>query len=442
MRIKEEYKKIGKFWIPSNKSNKVHGTLFIKDGGEIELVTDGKLSTSDNIQRIIGHIEQNGLVTLEKCLKKRDNNNLGVIKQTFYIERAYLGTQDIEKGKIHFNSFCFSIERLNEWVGVSGIETYRGNNFCGINRNKTNYNFSVKYKQPKKILYQIKNEGKDNDFQLNFYIDCSTPAYSSKEDSGIQIKEKAYINLVSFEKLPIEDFISLARKITYLICFSINDIVCVNDVIVTSDEIKDENNKPVDIKMYYRSRPFTKKNIDGMKAHLFSYQNNEIKKNIEKIINSWISISNEADPAFDLYFSTQEVKDQFLELKFLTLVHSLEAYHKKVVCTKRVNLRKRIEEMMCPFKKYIGDDIKCKKIMDHIMDTRNYFTHYDKEKKSKALVGQGLYIICLMLEGIFQLTLLKQLDLISSQDIKFIATEILKYKLEANLTPWEIKKNS
>ena len=34
LRIKEEFKKSGYFWLPSNPENKIPGTLTIKDGGK------------------------------------------------------------------------------------------------------------------------------------------------------------------------------------------------------------------------------------------------------------------------------------------------------------------------------------------------------------------------------------------------------------------------
>ena len=37
MRIKEEFKKLGYFWLPSAPDEKVPGTLSISDGGNIEL---------------------------------------------------------------------------------------------------------------------------------------------------------------------------------------------------------------------------------------------------------------------------------------------------------------------------------------------------------------------------------------------------------------------
>lgn len=46
MRLLEEYKKSGYFWLPDKPKNKIPGTLTIVDGGHIELETVGLLDDS------------------------------------------------------------------------------------------------------------------------------------------------------------------------------------------------------------------------------------------------------------------------------------------------------------------------------------------------------------------------------------------------------------
>lgn len=423
MRIKEAYKRTGEFWIPSNKQNKVHGTLFIKDGGEIELETTDILSNNDYIKRIFGHIEQDGLITLDECYTRNHRFSHGIIKNIFRVDRAFLGVHYEEQEDTCFNSFCFSIERLHEWVGIRGVT---------IDSSSEYRHFNIQYKQPKEIHYKIKDIDMQLIFQFNNY---SRSGHLKKDAFTTLITEKTHIDLVSPKKLSLEDFISIARKITNFICFAINNVVCINDATVISNEIKDEKGNPISIKLYYRSRPFAK-NTDGRKAELFSYYYDEVKQNMEKIINNWISISDKIYPAFELYLSTQEAEHQFLESKFLTLIQALEAYHQRELCTDDIPLKKRIEEVMYPFKRYIGNDEICEKVIESIKDTRVYFTHYNPKRESKAMRGTELYALCLILEGLFQLTLLKKLG-ISDQRIDFIATQILKYKFKNKLISYK-----
>ena len=83
MRIEEEYVKTGYFWLPEQQENKIPGILTIKDGGNIELEVVGlfdesieALNGKDELTRIIGHVEKDGLVTLDNCFytKKRSSH--------------------------------------------------------------------------------------------------------------------------------------------------------------------------------------------------------------------------------------------------------------------------------------------------------------------------------------------------------------------------------
>jgi len=77
VRIKEEYKRSGYFWLPNNPEKEAPGTLVISDGGKIELeivglLDDGieTLNGKGNLGRMIGCVEKDGLVTLENCFYK------------------------------------------------------------------------------------------------------------------------------------------------------------------------------------------------------------------------------------------------------------------------------------------------------------------------------------------------------------------------------------
>ena len=92
MRLDEEFKKSGYFWLPSNPEKRIPGTLFIKDGGNIELEVVGlfdesidginrAMNGSDVLERVVGHIEKDGLVTLDDCFYKNRNISFGGISK-------------------------------------------------------------------------------------------------------------------------------------------------------------------------------------------------------------------------------------------------------------------------------------------------------------------------------------------------------------------------
>ena len=86
MRIKEEFKRLGEFWLPSVPDRVLPGTLSISDGGSIELEVAGLFNNDEieallnndwqSIERIVGRVEKDGLVTLDDCYYKTGRMNL------------------------------------------------------------------------------------------------------------------------------------------------------------------------------------------------------------------------------------------------------------------------------------------------------------------------------------------------------------------------------
>ena len=142
MRIKEEFKKSGYFWLPSTPDKKAPGTLSISDGGHIELEViewfgDG-VEVSFNadlkpIERIVGSIEEGEPVTLDGCSYKKSPSLRSLplssllsltgspMKSLIHVRRVFTGVP-YDEGKIPlFNTLTFSVEGIDEWVGISGI---------------------------------------------------------------------------------------------------------------------------------------------------------------------------------------------------------------------------------------------------------------------------------------------------------------------------------
>ena len=151
------------------------------------------------------------------------------------------------------------------------------------------------------------------------------------------------------------------------------------------------------------------------------------------------------------------------ETKFLTLVTGLEVYHRrtsdekemddaefdelvkvliencpeekrdwldgKLMFANEIVLRKRIKGLIEPFKDLFGNKEKRKKLINRIVDTRNYLIHYDQRLKTKAAEGLDLQILCQKMEVLFQLHFL-QLIGFSQKEISSIVNHQLRWKLQ------------
>lgn len=455
MRLKEEIKRSGHFWLPSNPDRKVPGKLTILYGGRIELEIDGPFDESietlkhflDNedprIERILGRVEKDGAVTLFDCFYTSWNISFGApLKSRIFARTAILGIHCEDKA-LTINTLQFSIEGIDEWVGINSI---------ALEHNENEKTSTIKAAQPHEISVKL-----SNDLMLIIRILSSISIILMKE---AKITQKIYLKLVSCEGRTIEEMISIAHKVTMLVSFATSRNVSIEDVQARSERFTNEDGKPKQFSLFYQSRPFSldkpKIDIDRM---LFRYP--QISTNPEMVFQNWFKAYETNRPTIELYFSAVHDGYSFIDGKFLALVQAMESYHRRTsdetvmaekdyeqLCNtllvncpaanrkwlsekleygNEISLNKRIKSIIEPFEQHIGTSKNVKKMIRKIVDTRNYFTHFDESLKSKAAHGQELLDLCNKMEAIIQLHLLKLLGF-DEEQIK----EILENNLELN----------
>ncbi|WP_126148313.1 HEPN domain-containing protein [Synechococcus elongatus] len=462
MRIKEKFKKAGYFWLPSLSENKIPGTLTIVDGGEIELEILGlfdenieRFNDTNDLIKIIGCIEDHGPVTLEKCFFKKKGIPFDPIsKSIICVNRAFVGIAYVDQKDILFNDFQFSVEGIDEWVGISGIK---------VVENRQDRETIISYTPPSEISLNL-----NNGMKLLITFHWSNPVLPSYKEAKIQ--QKIYFKLTSDQALPTNNFIYVAHKITTLLCFALDRTVCIDHVVLTSNEIQYDIGHgimiPVSILLYYASIPYVSKELRSDRySMLFRFE--QIRDDAERIVNNWLDAYNEVDPALNLYFSMRTGAHKYLEGKFLALAQGLETYHRrtsnstimdestfeelvkgiisqcpddkkkwlseKLKYGNEVNLRFRIKDIIEPFKEMLGSCQTRKRLIKDIVCTRNYLTHYNEDLKPEAVTGKELYYLCLKMEAIFQLHLLQILGFTKSEiQSVFDNSHELKQKLESS----------
>lgn len=438
----------------------------INDGGDIELEVVGlfdetieglnkALNGKDELERIIGDIEKHGLVTLDGCFYKNKSFSFGGIsKSTVYVSKALLGAAYDDKETVLLNTFKFSVEGIDEWVGVSGIKVE--NQF----ENKTT---TINYSPPDEVLISL-----NNGMKLLITFSWTIPGFPTTTEA--KITQKTHFKLLSDQERPLNDFISAAYILTTLLCFAIDKTVCIDSVTVTVDSLVQDmgNGKtyPVLMSLYYPSLPYTK-NIPKIDWHRMLFRFVQIKGDAERIVNNWFGAYEKIVPALNLYFSTKTGAHKYIDGKFLALAQGLETYHRRTSNEKlmddevfkkitdnlieecpedkrewlsgrlqhgnELNLGRRIKLIIEPFSEHFGSSKARNKLIRNIVNTRNYLTHYDKSLKPMAAKGRELWLLCIRMEAIFQLHLLQVLGF-TDAEIKsvFDNSRELKDKINTN----------
>lgn len=443
--------------MPENPDKKIPGTLSIRDGGKIDLEVVGHFdgnfeSAQDNtIGRIIGHIEKDEFVTLENCLYRTRNLSFGGIsKSELLVHKCLIGAAWDKDEEIKFDTVSFSVDYLDEWIGITGIK---------IEDDWDNDTTTITYLPPKNISLPL-----DNGMRLEILFSYTLPGFPRVTEA--KITQKAYFKLASSKPTDLKDFTKIAFKITNLMCFAMDDVVSMETVIGKSSEIVrtiGTATAQVPVKIYFQSSFFQeKKPKKSWHEMIFTFSCIEDKAAL--IFNKWINSYDQIHQALDLYFTTKGGAQKFLDAKFLALAQGLETYHRrtnnetlmskdkyeslvsKIIegCPEEnrewlsrrlshgneISLSDRLTMIMEPFKNHIGTSRDRKRLVRKIVDNRNYLTHFDKSLEENRATGRNLWILYSRMEAIFTLTFLK---LIGFDEEKIEMTIQKTYSLEYKL---------
>lgn len=434
MRIEKEYKKSGYFWLPEKEDSKIPGVLTIVNGGEIELeIIDHfngieSFNGPDDFSRIIGFVEEDGFVTLENCFYTKKNFSLGGIsKSKIYVNKVLCGAQWEKDEIVTFDTFSFSLDCLEEWIGITGIS---------INNDYTLKTTTISYTPPEKKIFCL-----DNGMMLEIGFGYTLPGGIALKEA--RVHQNAYFSIKSSDLRELNDFINIAFKITNFMCFALDEVVSIKNVVATSPEIQrdmGEKKYSLPIKIYYPSTTYVEK-VPNKSWHNMLFTFGTIQDNAQDVFNKWLDAYEYLSPAMNLYFSTKINAQKYIDGKFLALAQGLETYHRRTsnetlmdkdAFTKlveeiingcpenhrewlqgrlmhgnEINLRKRLKLIIEPFKEYLGTSTERNRLLRNIVDTRNYLTHYSENLADVALDGIDLWKICQKMEVIFNLHFLK-----------------------------------
>ena len=463
MKIKEEIKKLGDFWLPATPERKVPGMLLISNERGIELeifqALEGNMESLLNrnmgsFDRVVGHVEEYGYGTLDGCQYTRKSHNLGQDVKAhgiLRVDRVFTRVKYNENESPCFNTFTFSIEGIDEWISANGIMVGPG---------PEEDTAVVLYKPSVSIPLGFVN---GMQLEIVVYIDRAGSAIPREE----RITQRAYFKLVSGSDQELDEFLSVARKMTNLLCFAINDTVSLDSISATSSSLLHdvgENSVPIHVNIYNSSDVYSKNTAKAnWRNMLFGFS--DMQNDAGGMINKWIEGYENYRNAFDLYFLAQLRSHPSHTTKFLSLAQGLEVYHRKQCSDKymetnefkrivknltkgfpekdrkwfrmrlqhanELTLRDRIERLIEPFDKFVGGERE-PQLINLVVDTRNYLTHYTPRLEPRAAKGDDLYILCLKMELLFELHFLELMGF-SREKINSIVATCRKLQVKCSL---------
>ncbi|MFA0960511.1 HEPN domain-containing protein [Roseivirga sp. BDSF3-8] len=433
-----EIKTRGQWFLPNNVSNKKSGELIFHPQNELTLLLDASLlSVSDNNKVWPGftdiresHDVINGNTEIGKIsiLRAFITYAGSVIKYTG--QYLLIGKHYSSIDEIHFSFANVEIDNLRAWL----------NPRCFIvDPPFTSNSPKIEIKTPGTIsLYNSRHIS----YSLSTVLDI-------KHNLEISLKPKCRININSILKNGIS-FLETLEKINVFEQF----LTLLTSYPCFAYDLKFKDAKS-DISLYF-NRQTDNKNNENSAFFFISYI--EIKDSIKEIYGNWIEKWKKLESVSSILVDSILHQDRFSYNSFLNIVQGIETFHRRFRKIDGSIKKDMIDEILevCPekYKAWLTDrigsynqpslqdrlnnlfseieDVNIKELMGDmeefvrsVLVTRNYYTHFDSDKKSKALKGKELFRAKRILEFILLINVLKEIGV--DQDLLSKSFDRLKY---------------
>ena len=361
--------------------------------------------------------------------------------------RAFIGVDYGKGSSITFSTFRFSVEGLDEWLSITESQPeymFEGNNL------------TINFSPPEKIKICLPEQ----EMELEFDFNLSIPAGFNITET--KITQKAHISLKSSELRPLNDFLTIASRITHFLCFAIGKAVSMTSATGYSKEMNEKGYK-IPIEIFFRQNTMSEESFKiDRNEMLLSY--GYIQDELQDVIVNWLKSYQKFERTFNLYFAYKAGIHRDSESEFLSLVQSLEAMHRRESQEKlmpddefenikknvlgniperrrswmehrmryanELSLRKRLKKMIEPFRKFYGSRSESDSFINAVVDVRNQIVHPDTELPKSSSDAKKTIVLCAKLQSLLQLHLLRIIGMDGKNIEKIIKENVV---LRSNL---------
>lgn len=470
----------GEWFLPTDKTNRVHGVLTFDPQDKTTLELYGSLN-GDNFfpefkdqEIILGLTSDSKQVTLHKCYMTKSGGatlvqggESGKPSTRYTIGYLLIGLHSDTSEDLKFTQISSEIFNLGEWVGISGFKHQN------IDPEKIkNYEITVEYKLPGPIEFVIDGNTKG---LINYT--ANHPGVSVYQKT-VTINQKVAFQAITTDEQSIDNLLSYVITFQNFLTLALYKSTYPLSISLVGDRHKDTFGYKKNVKLFISSRNFK----FNEKPKLFFdmiFNYGGIKDNFPTIVKNWYSKYELLEPAFDLVFEQFYNDNKFTVNTFLNLAQSAETFHARVHNHTKIpkeQYKKMKEDILNvvqneEYKKWLSDQFNfgnnlnlqqrlteltekySNKIVDKILDdkkqfvlnvkhSRNYYTHYPTDGKKKALKGGELFYLSERLKILLVCAFLVEVGFDKDSLATFL--DNVKWRLFNHLANWrdneEVKK--
>jgi hypothetical protein len=329
------------------------------------------------------------------------------------VSAAFFDVFFANEESIKFLSVFATFSHLDSWVDQSGID--------------------FKHSDAKTVVISVRHldsiETKLPDGTLIAIVFSQTGPGRTMGKSEVSVKQTAHMKFALEGEHPLDDYLPLIQQFRHFLSLAVGF-----PVYPTSYEATSESNR-LELQggeAYHPAVQVLMSNIDLSRKDMeilpvqMVLPFREIHLKFSKIMQNWFSMSDSLRAVYVNYFSGRYNQFLYLENRFLSIVQSIESYHRlRIGGTKlepkqyEVMIKDLLSKASAEQADWISDlsrygnekslrqrlkdiirihDSLCKTLIgtavndfiNGVVDTRNYFTHYDADKKQYAATGNEL----------------------------------------------------
>lgn len=411
-RINDEFQIKG-YWRLPNSTEEVSGILFYThERITLELIgcideDDFFLQSGIKHDTIFGFSDKGEKFSLFNVqLIESPFSAPGFTTQTFYVNEFIVGGHFEKKNDITLNSMVIFPTYLAEWI------------------NRNHYKKSFERLNGRNYLKSIEWEDAEN-FKVNiqgldFLIEEVDNPKITTSSQTINWKNETCLRITPNKNQNIEWYRQIINSVRILLTTLINKPVYDTSIIYYGDFDTTWNENESKIRhQYMHFRTLRKMNIEeNFKFEKSLIKFDDIKDNIDVILNNWFSFRENYKIVLELY-SEEFYKPMYVNSSFLSYVQALEIYHrvKSENSGKKINLRTRLTELVESLGEasklfLIGEKDECEKFIAQLVDTRNFLTHYEKGSKKNIIEDtHDLFNTIMMLKGLLNFLIIREMGI-------------------------------
>jgi hypothetical protein len=394
----------------------IHGRLRYDPatGIELELVENPRGLKSlgqageDSFEALYGQLVDGTLLTLKDCLITNTSFGGGLGSPTkIVINRALFGCHfpgnfdDLE-----VKEYSIELSSLSPWTCASLFKLTMAND----DGKYSGYDESWRF--PATITIPIP----DAEFDLKI-------RHGMKKNHGVcslTTTWSASASIVAHDRLKLSKVAELAWQAQNLLSLLVGDRLSIRSASIEVADAAENSAAPAPVKLLFHQTG--KHDSPDIHAAMMLLPYDLVKDKFATIVQRWFSRHQQAVLASNVFFGSDNLQSHAVNVRFLVVTQAVESYHRSLGANEYPQ-RKRLHEMLAR----LPDDVQSRvaggdvgRFVSRIVDTRNYYTHFDHASAGKALQPKDVYVATERLRILLVANLLSDLGIADEHLLSFL----------------------